>query len=201
MDEIAVNLVIEDILSKAVLYRIIQYLPQSYTIGISYGYKGSGWIHKRIKGFNNAAKGMPYLVLTDLDQCECPPILLREWLGEVKHNNLLFRVAVKEVESWILASRQKFARFAGISQVKIPVKVDDIEKPKEFLVDLVKRSRNKDLRMDMVPRMGSTAKVGPDYNGRLISFINNYWDINEARKNSKSLDRTWKALSEFKPLR
>ncbi|MDF2210039.1 hypothetical protein L1F28_15070 [Arthrospira platensis NCB002] len=44
---------------------------------------------------------MAYLVLTDLDKSECPLAIINEWLkSQPKHPNLLFRVAVKEVESW-----------------------------------------------------------------------------------------------------
>jgi hypothetical protein len=38
---------------------------------------GFGYIKSKIKDFNRAAKGMPFLVLTDLDKEECAPKLIR----------------------------------------------------------------------------------------------------------------------------
>jgi len=44
----------------------------------------------------------------------------KKWLPYPKHPNLLFRVAVKEVEAWLLAHRAAFATFLGISDKLIP---------------------------------------------------------------------------------
>jgi len=200
MVDISINIVFEDILSEVVLRKLLRNSKQNYIIGTAYRGGGKGWIEKRINGFNNAAKGMPYLVLTDLDQEKCAPEMTNRWLKGSKHPNLLLRVAVKEVESWILGCRSAFAGFVGIRQELIPTDVDAIENTKEFLVGLVSKSRRKDIRRDIVPRIGSTAKVGPDYNGRLICFVENFWDPDCAKKNSPSLRRTIEVLSQFQPI-
>jgi len=199
MCEIAINLVFEDNLSGAILRKLLANSKRNYMIGFSRNSGGFGWIRKKIEGFNNAAKGMPYLILTDLDRSECPPVLLREWHIENHNHNLLFNVAVRQLESWILACRCRFAEFLGIREHEIPAAVDEIPDAKRFLIDLVRRSHKRELRVDIVPQEGSTARVGPDYNGRLIQFVRNNWDPNMAKEFSPSLCRTMESLDVFQP--
>lgn len=199
MSEISINLVFEDLLSESVLRKLLNNSRQNYVIGSCYNARGYGWIREKINGLNRAAKGMPYLVLTDLDRYECPPILLNEWLIGIRNHNLLFRVAVRQVESWLLGCRLAMSKFLGIREDLIPEAVDEIQDAKKFLIDLAKRSRKKQVCLDIVPKEGSTAKIGPDYNGRLIHFVENFWNPNVAKDFSPSLQKTIKVLDEFKP--
>jgi hypothetical protein len=116
-----------------------------------------------------------------------------------RHPNLLFRVAVQEVEAWLLADRSAFATFLGISRDLIPDNAEQVDNPKEFVVSLARRSRKRDVRESLVPREGSTARVGRDYNGRLVSFVNADWQAVEAQKRSPSLKRTMDLLRRFDP--
>lgn len=200
MSDIAINVVFEDPLSGSVLQKLLQNSRQCYLVGRRYNSGGYGWIKARINGFNNAARGMSYLVLTDLDQYECPPVLMNEWLTGDKHHNLLFRVAVRQVESWLLGCRSLFAKFLGVRESEIPSCVDEISNAKSFIIDLAKKSSRRQIRSDIVPQRGSTAKVGPDYNGRLISFVENIWDPNIAKEISPSLRKAMEILDEFEPL-
>ncbi len=193
---IPINLAVEDDLSDAVLRKI---LPARYEVGVCYNRGGFDYLKRTIHGFNNASKGMPYLVLTNLDRVECAPKLIKEWLPIPIHHNLLFRVAVREVETWVLADRDRFAKFVGIRKALVPVDVDAINDPKECLINLANRSRKRELRDDIVPIEGSTAKQGPNYNGRLISFVEEFWNPHEAMHNSPSLERTIKAVENFRP--
>ena len=199
MNSVHINLVVEDALSEAVLRKILQSVSQDYAVGACYGRQGSGWIRKRIGGFNKAANGMPYLVLTDLDEAECPPALLKELLREPKHDNLVLRVAVREVEAWVLACRSAFAEFLGIAESFVPMNVDTVEDAKQCLIGLAKRSRKQDVRSDIVPRRDSTARVGPNYNGCLIGFVARRWEPGIAEESSESLKRTMEALERFRP--
>ena len=193
---IPINLAVEDALSEAVLRKILQ---DRYDVGDCYKQGGFGYLKKTIHGFNNASKGMPYVVLTDLDMGECAPTLIEEWLQVPIHHNMLFRVAVREVESWVLADRDRFAKFLGIRKTLVPVNVDAIDDPKKCLINLARKSRKRNLREDIVPTEGSTAKQGPDYNGRLISFVKEFWNPYEAMHNSPSLERAIKAVETFQP--
>lgn len=196
---IPVNLVVEDSLSEAVLLNIIRQSARPYAVGTIYGKLGNSYIKKNIEGFNNAAKGTPFLVLTDLDNVQCVPALVGQWLPVPRHKNLLFRVAVREVESWLLAHRKAFAGFLGIKEELIPLDVDRISDPKNFLLGLASGCSKSELRRSIVPPIGSTRKQGPDYNGRLIHFVETAWQASAAKNNSPSLDRTIQAIAKFKP--
>ena len=120
MTDIPINLAVEDDLSEAVLKEILKQSQRPFSIGVCLKRQGYGYLKKIVPGINKAAKGSPYLILTDLDRNECPLALLTEWLSCPKHPNLIFRVAVVEVEAWLLAHRQAFADFLSISVDLIP---------------------------------------------------------------------------------
>lgn len=196
---IPINLAVEDALSEAVLQKILHQSGLPYAVGICYKKSGFGYLKKTIRGFNKVAKGTPFLVLTDLDKAECPPVLIQEWLPVHKHPNLLFRVAVRAVEAWILADRTGLAKFLGISEKLLPDDVDGLEDPKQCLINLAKKSRRRELRQDIVPLPGSTARQGPNYNGRLISFVKEFWEPHTGKRNSGSLQRTVTTVEKFRP--
>jgi hypothetical protein len=81
----------------------------------------------------------------------------------------------------------------------IPLQPDQIADPKQSLVNLARRSRRRTLRESIVPRKGSTAVQGPDYNGCLGDFVRNHWNSNAALERSPSLDRAWRRLMVFEP--
>ncbi len=199
-NQIQVNLAVEDSLSEMVLRTILQQSERSYVVGSCFLKGGYGYLKKSIRGFNNASKGTPFLILTDLDKAECPPELIREWLPYSKHPNLIFRIAVREVEAWLLADRQAFSEFIGIPIGLISDDTETIPDPKQKLIELVSKSKNKELREDIVPSMRSTARVGPNYNGRLGFFVTSHWRIKEAVNHSVSLKRTVSTIVGFKPL-
>jgi hypothetical protein len=199
-EAIRLNLAFEDSLQEAVLKKIISQLERSFSIGKCFSQGGFGYLKKNMKGFNHAAKETPFLVLTDLDRSECPLILINEWLSFPKHPNLLFRIAVREVEAWILAHRTSMASYLGITPNKIPLPVEEIPDPKQLLINLARKSRYRVLREAIVPKEGSSAQQGPDYNGKLIHFVINSWDSKIAASNSPSLKRTIEVLSLFNPV-
>jgi len=200
MTDIPINLVFEDVLSEAVLKQMLKQSQRPFLVGDCFNERGKDRMKKKISGFNKAAKGMPYLVLTDLDNAECPLVILSEWLTQPKPPNLLFRIAVKEVEAWLLAHREAFAKFLGISVDLIPPgDADRIPDPKLLLINLGRRSRKRKLREAIVPEPNSTAKMGKDYNGQLSEFVNKSWQVASAQTNSPSLERAMNALINFQP--
>jgi hypothetical protein len=68
------------------------------------------------------------------------------------------------------------------------------------LVNLARASRKRTIRMNLVPKPGSTAKVGPAYNKHLCEFVQNQWDPLLARSSSPSLERAVKAIESFQPV-
>jgi hypothetical protein len=164
-----------------------------------YSRGGNGYLRRTIDGFNNAAKGTPFLLGTDLDTYECPSALIDDWLTSPKHHNLLIRVAVREAEAWVLADRNSFANFIGVGVANIPPDVEALVNPKEVLIQIARNSRKKQMRDDICPRPNSTSKIGPNYNACLGSFVSENWNPGAARLNSRSLDRTINRLIAFRP--
>ncbi|MBF0517316.1 MAG: DUF4276 family protein [Nitrospirae bacterium] len=191
---IYIDIVFEDPLSGAVISKLLSCYDK-FSIRYSYNIGGFVKIKKNIKGYNNASKHTPYFVLTDLDKKKCAPELISEWITFQKHPNLLFRVAVREVESWLLADREGFSDFAKVNLMEIPVKPDEIADPKLKLLEIIKKSKDRALKDDILSRY--YGKIGPNYNGKLSEFVNDSWDIERAVENSPSLNRTHKRLVEF----
>lgn len=205
---ILVNVVIEDELSGEMVKIILDKSNKHFMVNQIYpdlkrekASAGSSYIKRKISGFNNAAKVTPYIVLTDLDKYECAKALIDEWLPHNQHPNLLFRVAVREVETWVMADRSSFAKFLGIGSKLIPQDIDrHVTNPKEFLLELTRRSRKKYIKYAILPGKGSTARVGPNYNDFLISFLHDQWQLEEAINYSDSLKRMVKSLNKFQPV-
>jgi len=200
MSSIPIHIAVEDVLSEMVLRKILEHSCRGYELCSCYRRQGAGYLKKNIRGFNNAAKGIPFLLLTDLDTAGCAPELIRTWLSVSRNPNFLFRVAVREVEAWLLADRFGFSKFLKISEKRIPVNADDISDPKQMIVNLARKCRSRELRNAIAPRSGSTAKVGPDYNGKMAYFTLHLWDVDRALINSPSLARTVRVMNEFQPV-
>jgi hypothetical protein len=196
---IPLNLAVEDALTESLFTKILEGLPDAYAIRTIYNRGGYGYLRQNINGFNFAAKGIPFLIGTDLDRYECPPALIVDWLLRPKHHNLLVRVAVREAEAWVLADKVNFADFLGIRSSLIPDEVEAIPDPKQELINLARRARRREMREDICPPANSTRRVGPNYNSRLSAFVQQHWNPNTARERAESLARTIDRLIEFQP--
>lgn len=198
-DPIPINLAVEDELTESLTLKLLGSFGARYAHKTIYNRGGNSYLRNTINSFNYAAKGIPFLIGTDLDQYECPPVLIVDWLQAPKHPNLLIRVAVREAEAWVLADRDNFAKFLGIRSVLIPANVEALPNPKESLIALARKSRRKNLRDDLCPRAGSTSRIGPNYNGQLARFVSEMWNPDTAKLNSNSLKRTIERLAAFRP--
>lgn len=196
---IPINLAVEDELSETVLRKLLGSCAD-YAVGFAYRRGGYGYLRKTIHGWNQAAKGTPFIVLTDLNsRYACPAELIADWLPVPRHPNLLFRVAVHEVESWLLADIENFSKFIGVSERDFPRDTDGLMDAKRTLVELASRAKSRLIRDSLVPRRGSTAKQGPAYNSCLGKFVREDWDFGSACVNSPSLARTVERLATFTP--
>jgi len=186
---------VEDPLSEAITRKLFAELRPDLAITTLIGNRGNGYLRLKARELNRAAAKLPVFLLTDLDlPASCPPNIIADWLGTEPASNLLFRVAVIEVESWLLADREQVATFVGVPEHRIPTNTDSIPDPKQFLVNLARKSRSADLRSDLVPAAGSTASVGPLYNARLTSFVASRWSATRAQRASASLARAVERL-------
>jgi hypothetical protein len=189
--------VYEDEVTHQVMLKIYDFFQGCFSESRAIPCHGKGKIKKQIMAYNSAAQYGHYFVITDLDnEYECAPLLIRDWLKDRCSSQLLFRVAVREVESWLLADKENFASFFSISQNSIPPKPDNETDPKRTVISLAKRSRKREIREAIIP-IDNYASIGPGYNSQLQNFIQKTWNIDSARRNSPSLD---KAIKTFKKI-
>ena len=183
--------VYEDEVTHQVMLKIYDFIQDCFSELRAIPCHGNGKIKKQIKAYNSAAQhSLYYFVMTDLDnQYPCAPSLIENWLPDPHSSKLLFRVAVHEIESWLLADRENFAAFFSIDQKLVPLNPDNEINPKRTVISLAKKSRRKEIRETIVP-IDNYASKGPGYNTQFESFIQKFWSIKSARKNSPSLDKT-----------
>jgi len=199
--EIGILLAVEDVLSEAAARQLLLQSGRRFRVEQCLGLRGVDQLRKNIQRYNEAARRLPILVLADLDTPEpCPPEKIRIWLGShTRRPNLLLRFAAMEVESWLLAHCEGLADFLKISSQRIPRDPDAVPQPKEQVVSLARRSRSRHIREDVAPPAGSHRAVGPDYNTRLVQFVNQHWDARLASQRSSSLRRALDRLRSFQP--
>ena len=113
---------------------------------------------------------------------------------------MLFRVAVRETEAWLLADRQGFAQFSGVPLHRIPENPEMLADPQMSLLNLVKKYGKRTVKADILPERGSAARVGLVYNQALCSFVQESWSPDRAAKVAGSLNRTRRRLREMRLL-
>ena len=185
-----VTLVVEDVLGEVVSIKILQHF--GIDIERKVMYEGKSYLQQKARNFNRTAhEGCGIFMLTDLDSPNmCPPTLIRSWIRGPLNRRFLFRVAVMEIESWIMADRQALSEFLSIPIHRVPRNTDNIPNPKEFLVSLARRCKQRTVREALVPARGENRVVGPRYNAMLSDFVHNQWDLERAASVSPSLKRT-----------
>jgi hypothetical protein len=196
---IPIYLAVEDELSEWVTRRALASRPADYALGAVFSQAGSGYLKKRARAFNNAAKGWPFLLLTDLDKMPCPQQLIDEWLGRPRHPHLLLRVAVREVESWLLGDPAGLSSFLGLRTALDFGNPEHLVDPKYELLKAAHKSPRRSLREALTWKDDSTGRLfqGPDYNATLAKFIFADWNIKKARKSCRSFDRLFLALERL----
>ncbi len=160
---------------------------------------GYGNIKSKCEAFLNMARsGSHTFILTDLDTTECACTLIRDWFdipqGEPVDlpTQCIFRVAVREVESWILADRTAWAEYIGIPIANFSKAPDKLDDPKEHLLNVIRKKGRTKIHHEMLPK--GAAHIGPRYNEVLCEFVNSSWMPERASENSPSLGRALKAL-------
>ena len=182
---------VEDVLSEVVVRKLIEMIRPDLAITVVMRKSGRGYLQSRARDLNRTARSVPVFIVADLDRpTPCPADLIEQWLSSPPAPRLLFRIAVMEIESWILADRDLFADFLAVPAHRIPPNTDEIAQPKEFIVSLARRSRRKDIRRDLVPPPGATSAVGPGFNARVGSFVTGTWNVESAAMASPSLRRS-----------
>ncbi len=156
-------------------------------------------LRRALPGYNAAAERALWLVLVDLDDdYPCAGALVADWLPR-RSRNMCLRVAVRQMESWLLADAERFSTFFSVRRNRIPLAPDALPNAKTTLVQLAAQSGRKAIRQDMTPRPGSGRRVGPAYASRIIEFAQgeNGWRPDVAAARSPSLRRCLDRLDEM----
>lgn len=163
-------------------------------VGTVYGKVGKAHLRQKIQGYNNAARFSLWMVLVDLDHEEdCAPRLRERWLSD-SAPNLCFRVAVREVEAWLLADADTLASYLSVARSRMPSNPEQLRDPKGTIVDLARRSRRREIREGLVPRIESRRDVGPTYTSQLVEYVKSDWRPDHAARRSGSLHQAIRCL-------
>jgi len=133
--------------------------------------------------------------LTDLDRYPCPTALFDDWRVGALPPTMLLRIAVREVEAWLLADRKGIADFLHVAIEKVPPSPESMDDTKQAMFNVIRKSRKRRLVEEMVPQSG--AHIGPLYNDRMRDFALNCWRIETAAANAPSLDRSISRIAAF----
>lgn len=158
---------------------------------------GKTQLRARIGGYNKAAAYEPWLVLVDLDNEPCPAALVSSFLPSGLSSLMRLRVAVREVESWLLADHDRVAQSLGIVAAVVPAEPEREVDPKVSLINLARRSTDRGIQRDLVPEQDSGRQVGPGYSAWLQEFVSSRrtgWRPAVAEKRAPSLRRCRAAL-------
>ena len=184
----AFTLAVEGKADRSVASRLICHVGGR--VGMVYGEHGKGFLLNGLSGYRHAARHTPWFVLLDLDRdATCPVPLLREWMP-TPTRYLCFRVAVRQLESWLLADAEALAEYLGVQRRWIADAPDSLEHPKNAIVALARRSPNRRLREDMTVPSRRSSGTGEGYAARIIEFAESAWRPEVAARRSESLRRT-----------
>jgi hypothetical protein len=184
---VVVSAAVEGIVDEAVVRKLI--VQAGGRPGTVYGKNGKPFLRRQIHGYNNAARRLPWMVLVDLDRdAECAPPLCEEWVPDPALY-LCFRVAVREVEAWLMADAESLASFLSVARSRIAADPEQLFEPKTEMVNLARHSRRREIWADMVPRERSGRQVGPAYASRLMEYVDTRWRPEVAAQRAESLRR------------
>lgn len=178
---------------EAVLRKVINFAGPS--VGQVHGRNGKPHLLRSLAGFNHAAQFSPWVVLIDLDQEACLLNAMQNWLP-APASLMCLRIAVRELEAWLLSDTERFSSFFSVSYDLIPTSPDTLDDPKQTLINLVRRSRRRAVREDIVPDPRLGQSIGPAYTTRLIEFLRDDegWRVEVAIERSPSLRRAVAAI-------
>lgn len=190
------KLATEDELSEAVGLRLLEELQVDSTQVRTFRQGGFGYLKKQMENWINLSIRSNLLLITDLDQEVCASGLIEKWRGRSElPKGFLFRVAVREVESWLLADHEAIEKLIG-KKGKVPKEPDQLQDPKQKLLELAQRA-SRDVRDDMVKANQPNLRQALGYNARLCPWVQREWSPIRASERSPSLSRALRRMSEL----
>lgn len=187
----------EDELSEAICHRLLSDVGGGLSVALKLRRNGFGYLRSSMRKFCELARQMPVFLLTDLDTSECPATLVEEWSRKnVVPDQLIFRVAVRQVESWLLADRASIARLLNVSARQVPGNPDTLPDAKQSLLKLASGAPRR-VRDRLLAEKGATARQGLGYNAVLVDYVRSHWSPAQASVCSNSLHRARVRLSSL----
>lgn len=185
----------EDQLSEAIVLRLIAEVPGESRVMHSLGKRGSGYLSSKMDSWRQMAEHQVMVVLTDLDRANCLVEFRDKWLAnQPPPPGMLFRVAVREVESWVLADHVAMRELIGAKGV-LPAKPDELAEPKQVLLRLA-NGAHKTVREELRKTIDGNLSQGLGYNARLSAWVASSWSPQRAAERSPSLARARDRLRE-----
>ncbi len=184
----------EDPLSEAIALRLIAEIPTPHVVQLKLGKTGNGYLRSKMNSWYQMAQHQVMLVLTDLDRANCLVEFRDQWLVAEPPQNLLLRISVREVESWVLADHVAMRALIGAKSV-LPAAPDELADPKQALLKLAK-SAPKQVRADLLKAIDGNLAQGLGYNARLTAWVNSEWSPQRAAERSPSLARARLRLND-----
>lgn len=193
---LSVTAAVEGATDVAVVFALCESL--GLHLGAPYVTNGKNKLDRNLERYNNAAKHNLWLVLRDLDHdAGCAPLLVKNLLPSPSRY-MCFRLAVREVECWLMADVERFADYMGISKTILPDNPESLDDPKTFVINAAMKSRKRRIREDVAPRPNSGSRVGPGYVSAISEFAQKHWRPERAMEKSDSLKRCMERLRELK---
>ena len=191
------NLATEDEVSESIGLKLIEELGSEFQVNLKLRKGGYGYLRSKINSFCQMALRNPILIITDLDRITCPATLIRGWMGTKRcPEKMLFRVAVRETESWLMADHTAMGSLLGKGAANIPSNPDSINDPKQKLLECAKRAP-REVRKRLIAEKGALASQGLEYNSCLCKFVRERWNPERAANRSTSLRRARARLKEL----
>ena len=190
-----IALATEDQLSEAIALRLIAEVATPHHITHKLRKGGVGYLRTKMDSWRQMAEHQVMMVLTDLDHADCLVEFRDQWFNAKQPPaNLLLRVAVREVESWVLADHAAMRALIGPKGV-LPPMPDLLADPKQMLLRLAKNAHNQ-VRQDLLKTIDGNLSPGVGYNSRLTQWVNSTWSPQRAADRSPSLARTRLRLNQ-----
>lgn len=104
------------------------------------------------------------------------------------------RIPVRSLDSWLLADASGFAEEFFVRRGRLPDLPDELDNPKQSLVNICRSSRKSAIRDSVPARDVSGCTVGPEYVSRVSAFARGNWSPERAAQRSPSLSRAIQAL-------
>lgn len=161
--------------------------------------RGKDALDARLAGLNAGTRyGRPVLALRDLDHEECPVAVVSRLLPN-RAQTMLLRICVRSADAWLMADREAYARYCGISLRQVPVELETLIRPKEVIEGWIKAGAGRHLREFAEDQM---RRVVPIYSiiGRWqANFARHGWEPRRAVDSGRapSLARALTRLEEL----